>query len=89
MSLSIAELARAREATTGLLEELGLEAYLFEIQPRDELWEVKVDCAMRKDGQWESVSLRVPREILAGGDDGARRQLLAEWRERFAECRRQ
>lgn len=33
MTLSITELARAREASAALLDELGLDAYLFESNP--------------------------------------------------------
>ena len=89
MSLSIAELARARETIAGLLEELGLETYLFEVEPRNEQWELKVDCVMAADGAWESVTLRVPREaLLTSQDDAAlRRRLLAEWQDRFVACK--
>lgn len=58
MTLSIAELARAREATTELLDELGLDAYLFEVEPRDGQWQLKVDCAIAAEGAWESLLRR-------------------------------
>lgn len=91
MTLSIVELARARETTAGLLEELGLEAYLFEVEPHDEQWELKVDCAMEADGAWENVTLWVPKEMLLRCQDDAslRQRILAEWHDRFVACKLQ
>ena len=89
MTLSIVELAMVRDTTAELLDELRLDAYLFEIEPRDEQWELKVDCAVAADGAWESVTLLVPKEILLlSRDDAATRQrLLAEWHGRLAACK--
>jgi len=88
MSLSILELARAREITAELLDELGLDAYLFEIEPHDDQWELKVDCAVETAGAWESTTLSVPKEILLASRDAAiHRRLLAEWRGRLGACR--
>jgi hypothetical protein len=89
MTLSIAELARARDTTAELLDELRLDAYLFEIEPRDGQWQLKVDCAVEADGAWESVTLVVPKEMLLMGldDTSIRRRILAEWRGRLAACK--
>lgn len=88
MTLSIAELARARETTTELLDELGLDAYLFEVEPRDDQWELKVDCAM-EEGVWESVTMLVPKEMLLTSHDDAsvHRRILAEWQGRLVACK--
>lgn len=89
MTLSIVELARARETTAELLDELGLDAYLFEFEPRDDQWELKLDCAVEEEGAWESITLQVPKEMLLTSHDDAsvRRRLLAEWRGRLAACK--
>lgn len=73
--------------TAGLLEQLGLEAYLFEVEPRPGPWEVRVECA-NPDG-WQSVILAVELDRLLGSrSNGAdRTRLLEDWGERLAECR--
>lgn len=85
MTLSIAELARAREAVAGLLEELRLDPYLFEVEPRDEHWELKVDCALETEGAGESITPPLSKEPLLRCTDDAsvRQQLFAQWRERL------
>lgn len=87
MPLSSAELIQAREAAAELLEELGLDAYLFEIEPRDGQWELRVECAIEEG--WETVVLPVPKALLLTGRDdaAARQQLLTDWRERLAACK--
>lgn len=88
MSLSIAELARARETTAELLDELGLEAYLFEVEAFGDQWELKVDCVVDAGNAWESTTLSIPREILlASGDAAIHRRLLADWRGRLGACK--
>jgi hypothetical protein len=89
MALSIVELAKVRETIAELLDELRLDAYLFEIEPRDEQWELKVDCAVEADGVWESVMFLVPKEMLLLSPDDAslRQRLLAEWRGRLNACK--
>jgi hypothetical protein len=89
MTLSIVELARAREAITGLLDELGLDAYLFEVEPGDEQWELTVDCAVETDGAWESLTLPVAKEMLLASRDDAsiHQRILTEWRGHFVACK--
>ena len=87
MALTTIELARAREATSLLLDELGLKAYLFEVDITDGQWLVKVDCAL-DGGGWQTVVLPA-RDIplVIRGDEEARAKLLASWRERLSACR--
>jgi len=87
MSLSITELAQAREIATRILDELQLDAYLFEIEPLEGQWEIKVECAVT--GGWETVMLTASREILLrGGDDAvAHEVLLDNWREALSACK--
>jgi hypothetical protein len=89
MTISIKELAQTREATTELLDELGFEAYLFEVEPNDKQWELKVDCAMEADGAWESITLWLSKEMLLTSQDNAslRQRIIAEWHDRFVACK--
>ncbi len=84
--LSITELARARERTAALLDELRLEAYLFDIQPgASEEWTIKIECVVNADGAWETASLNVTKEdLLASADDTSRGRLLTEWGKQIA-----
>lgn len=87
MPISISELAQAREATAQLLEALGLEAYLFEVEPRDGEWEVKVECVIEEG--WGTVILPVEKELLLAShkDAIAHQRLLNEWRIKLAACK--
>ncbi|MFP4560681.1 MAG: hypothetical protein ACLFRB_07160 [Thiohalorhabdus sp.] len=89
MRISGDELERARAATEHLLEELGVEAYLFQVEPRDGYWEVDVECAVRQG--WQRIVLRVGRErLLASWKQGeVRDALLAEWGSELEDCRKE
>ena len=86
MMLSTLEIANARENARSLLEELGLEAYLFELEPGAAHWQLRVDCA--GDGHWQSLLIDVDADTLAAAATGgaARQQLLAAWGERLRSC---
>ena len=88
MELSARELAQAREVVQRVLDELGLEAYLFDIEPQEGQWEVRVECAV--EGGWESCRLSADREyLLRGADDAVVHGVLIDnWREALAACRR-
>jgi hypothetical protein len=88
VTLSMTELARAREAVQRVLEELQLDAYLFEVEPGEGHWEVKVECAAAEG--WQTCRLRADREYLLRGVDDAvvHEVLLDAWREALADCRR-
>ncbi|HKL77227.1 MAG TPA: hypothetical protein VJ985_02510 [Gammaproteobacteria bacterium] len=89
MALSGKELDRARAVAESLLEALGIEAYLFEVEPEAGAdWVVRVECAVTEG--WQTHRLTVPGErLLAGLDDADVREALGnEWREVLAECRR-
>lgn len=83
MNISTRELIEAKEATSGLLEQLGLEAYLFDVEPREGPWEVHVDCPLH--GAWLSVTLPVDvAQLLSTRSNAAvRAQMLEDWRERL------
>jgi len=86
MEISTRELAGARETVQAVLEELGLSAYLFEVEFRNEAWEVRVDCAT--DALWQSATLTVSAPALeAAARPGAgRRRLMGEWAPQLAAC---
>jgi len=83
MPLSQRELVEARDTVQALLDQLGLAAYLFEVEPRSGHWEVRVECA--PNSEWQSSILNVDEDLLTACriDASARDQLLDEWRKRL------
>jgi hypothetical protein len=88
MTLSMNELAQARQVVTRVLDELQLDAYLFEVEPREGQWEIRVECPVA-DG-WETCRLTADKEyLLRGVDDAVVHQVLVDnWRDALADCRR-
>ena len=88
MTLSMTELAQAREVVRRVLEELQLDAYLYEVEPCEGQWEVKVECPT--EGGWETCRLTANKEyLLRGVDDAVVHEVLIDnWREALADCRR-
>jgi hypothetical protein len=86
MALSMNELARAREVVGSILEELHLDAYMFEVEPTDRQWEIRVECAVQEG--WETVRLRAARDyLLRGAEDAVAHQVLLDtWREALSAC---
>lgn len=84
MTLSGYELIRAREAADAVLEEVGLDNYLFAVDPREEGWEIRVEHPVREG--WEQVTLPIDRDLLLASrtDRNARRKLARSWRTRLA-----
>jgi hypothetical protein len=79
VQLSTVDLAFAREASADLLASLGLETFVFDLEPGEERWHLKVDCAV--DDGWQSVTVPVQKAMLlaARQDPEVRAQLLATW----------
>ena len=88
MTLSMTELAQAREVVRRVLEELQLDAYLYEVEPREGQWEVSVECATERG--WEICRLTANKEyLLRGADDAVVHEVLTDnWREALGDCRR-
>jgi hypothetical protein len=82
-----ADLARARAAVGTLLEDMGLSAHLYAVEPREGKWAVIVECATGTG--WQRVELRAGPELLAAirGDKDARAALLAQWRAHMDDCK--
>lgn len=87
MTVSTQELAQVREVVTGLLHELCLDAYLFEVEPREGQWEITVECPVAEG--WERVRLTADKQLLLHGiDDALAHSALADsWREALSSCR--
>ena len=89
MVWSGAKLKRATEAASGLLGQLGLESYVFAIEPREgDEWELKVECAISEG--WQTVTLPVDVGLLLASrtDSNVRTRLLQSWDARLTACRR-
>lgn len=75
MILSSAELAAAKDAAGAVLDELGLKAYVYEVEPQEREWRIRVDCATAEG--WQSLSLSVDKQtLLASRTDAAIRSHL-------------
>jgi len=87
MKISTNELAEMRRNVSALLDELQLDAYLFEIEPKEAQWEIRVECAI--DEGWETFLLTAEKDYLLHGLDDAvaKEVLLDNWREALASCR--
>ena len=83
MDWTVRTFVEAREATERLLDELGLGTYLFDVEPRDEGWEVKLEYQGREG--WKAVRVPIDREWLERSlhDGEARDQLRAHFRQRM------
>lgn len=90
MEVSTEELRRAKEAAEDLLEEMGLAAYLYEVEPTSGPWLVRVECAV-SDGAWQTAELPVEKDqlLLAAGDSRIRAALLEDWGGELEDCQRQ
>lgn len=87
MNLSITELAKIRKAISKLLDELQLEAYVFDVEPKEGQWQLTVECAI--DEGWQTVTLKANKDYFQyGADDAVFHQLLIdEWREALSTCK--
>lgn len=85
--LSAVELAHARGAVAAMLEDLGISAHLFAVEPGEGVWMVVVECAI--DSGWQRVELIAGPELLAASldDPEARAILLAQWQPHLAACK--
>jgi hypothetical protein len=89
MPMSPTELARCTQTAARILEELGLAAYQFAVEPRDDEWDVLIECSAQ-DG-WHTLSLPIDHDALAKAlDDGEEHdRILADWGRELSFCRRE
>ena len=88
MTLSMTELAQARDVVGRVLDELQLDAYLFEVEPHEGQWEIRVECPV--EGGWTTCRLTAAKEyLLRGSDDAVVHEVLIDaWRDALSACRR-
>lgn len=87
MHQSFSQLAEIRDVVEKLLEQLNLEAYLYNIEPKEGQWELTVECAI--NDEWTTIILRANKEYFQHGNDDTviHDLLLNEWRETLSPCR--
>lgn len=87
MQLSSEDLQRARSTVETILNEIGLETFLFEIEPREGQWEIKLECPI--DEGWEIFNLTASDEYLIRGENDAvvHEFLKDEWTETLKNCK--
>jgi hypothetical protein len=90
MEYTSVELAMARDVSKALLEGLGLDAYLFEVEPKEDYWELKIECANEIDGSWTTTSVQIADELLMGAskESGKEEQLLEFLGKELSACKR-
>jgi hypothetical protein len=90
MSLSAIDLANARDTANALLEEMQLDAYIFEVEPHNENWELIIECACEIDGAWKRITLRVPKKMLLQSfiDEDVKNDLVNYWKKKLADCKK-
>lgn len=88
MQITSNQLIQARETVTTLLDEIGLENYMFEIKPQQGRWDINLEC--NTDQGWECIQLSANEEyIVRGKDDAVLHQfLIDEWSEQLKHARR-
>lgn len=86
MTLSVTQLATAKQATNEILEELGLRAYRFEVEPEDGYWLIHVECAVAEG--WMSTHFSEDDALLqqSPNDPAVRDRLLKSWRAQLGPC---
>jgi hypothetical protein len=84
MPAKATDLIHAREAIERVLKQLDVDAYLFEIEPKAEQWELKVECAV--DQGWGSFTLELNEPLPETENEQA--ALLDRCRSELASCKR-
>lgn len=88
MLQTAADMLQTRAVVERVLDELGLTAFLFTLEPKEAGWQLTVECA--SDGGWQTVTLPVDAAELRAGvhDPAARDRLRAAWTNRLSGCAR-
>jgi len=88
MPLSPLDLAGAKDAAEAMLQQLGLEAFLFAVEHTERGWELRVECAL--DDTWQVETILLGEALPAVTEDAPilRARLVALLQERLAGCRK-
>ncbi len=80
MEWSYESVERARDAVGVLLEQLGLDTYLFSVEPRNSSWEIRLEYAT--DAGWTTRVLLVDSSTLVSSfsDHSKRARLVHAWK---------
>ena len=80
------DIRNAREAVVRILDELGMRAFVYTVEPKEHGWVLSIDCAV--DGGWQTAALPVDAtELRASLDDASvRDKLRAEWEPHLRAC---
>lgn len=90
MTLSAVELAKARDTARMILDELQLDAFLYEIEPMpSDTWELTIECACQINGGWERLTIQVPKAMLLDSfdDHTAKERLFEYWKKKLVDCK--
>lgn len=81
------DIRSARLAIEQVLDELGLDAYLYTVEPKESGWSLRVECPA--DGGWKEVTMPVDRDELRTSlnDASVRQRLRRAWGPHFASGR--
>ena len=82
------EIANAREAVERLLDEMGLRAFVYTVEAKENGWNLRMGCSISSG--WQEIALPVdPAALRAAADDPAARAALREaWQARLSACAR-
>lgn len=88
MPMTSSDLIQARLLIDDILNALEIDAYLFEIEPRDGHWELKVECAV--DEGWGSYRVALNETELHAGfsDEEVRNKLKEQCWQSLSGCRK-
>ena len=82
----ILDMPGTRAAVERVLNELGLDAFVYTVELKEAGWELRVECALEEG--WQVITLPVdPGKLVASfSDAGAREKLRAAWLPHFRAC---
>lgn len=80
------DIRSARKAVECVLDELGLRAFVYTVEPKEASWVLSVECAT--DSGWQTIALTVdPAELKASlSDPAVRAKLCADWAPHLRAC---
>ena len=82
----VLDMPSVRAAVERVVDELGLDAFVYTVEPKETGWELHVECAVEQG--WQVITLPVdPGKLVASlSDAGAREELRAAWFPHFRAC---